>query len=193
DLREGIDFLRRERGAGDVRVAGLCSGAYYAFKGAVGRLPLDGAVIVNPLTFFWKDGMSLAYPQHRIAADIKRYRTNALSLASWRKLLSGGVDLRQVSQGLRQHLSSALASPLRAVARALGRPYPDDLPTELRQAAGASIGMQFVLSDGDPGSELPRHRGGASVRRMLARRDLTIDVIPTADHTFTDLRTRAAL
>ncbi len=89
DLREGIDFLRRERGASDVRALGLCSGAYYAFKGAVARLPLDGAVIINPLTFFWKDGMSLAYPQHRIAADIMRYRTNVLSLASWRKLLSG--------------------------------------------------------------------------------------------------------
>jgi predicted ATP-grasp superfamily ATP-dependent carboligase/dienelactone hydrolase len=193
DVRDGIDFLRRERGASDVRVVGLCSGAYYAFKGAVARLPLDGAVIVNPLTFFWKDGMSLAYPQHRIAADIMRYRTNALSLASWRKLVSGRVDLRQLSQVLGQRLSSALASPLRAVARALGRPYPDDLPTELRQAAGAGIGMQFVFSDGDPGSGLLRQGGGRSVPRMLARRELTIDVIPAADHTFTDLRTRAAL
>jgi D-aspartate ligase len=193
DVRDGIDFLRRERGAGDVRVVGLCSGAYYAFKGAVARLPLDGAVIVNPLTFFWKDGMPLAYPKHRIAADIMRYRTNVLSLASWRKLVSGRVDLRGLSQVLVQHLSSALASPLHDVARALGRPYPDDLPTELRQAAGAGIGMQFVFSEGDPGPGLLRQGGGRSVRRMLARRELTIDVIPAADHTFTDLRTRAAL
>ncbi len=94
---------------------------------------------------------------------------------------------------LGQHLSSALASPLHAVARALGRPYPDDLPTELGQAAEAGVGMQFVFSDGDPGSELLRQGGGASVRRMLARGELTIDVIPAADHTFTDLRPRAAL
>src|SRR5580658_5338832 len=137
DVRHGVDFLRRDRGARHVRVLGLCSGAYYAFKAAVARLPLDAAVIVNPLTFFWKDGMSLAYPQHRVATDIKRYRINSFSIASWSKLISGQVDLRQLSGVLWQRLRTALASPLRAAARAAGRPFPDDLPTELKQAAAA--------------------------------------------------------
>jgi alpha/beta superfamily hydrolase len=193
DAREGLDFLRREYGARDVRAVGLCSGAYHAFKGAVARLPLDAAVIVNPLTFFWKEGMSLAYPKHRVATDIMRYRTNAFSVASWRKLLSGDVDLRQLSQVLSRHLLSAAAVPIHAAARAFGLPLPDDLRTELKQVAGAGIGLQFVFSDGDPGFELLRQQGGGSVPRMQARDELTVSVIPEADHTFTDLKARAEL
>ena len=37
---------------------------------AAARLPLDGVVLINPLTFFWQEGMSLKYPEHRVAADI---------------------------------------------------------------------------------------------------------------------------
>lgn len=193
DARDALDFLRREYGARDVRAVGLCSGAYHAFKGAVARLPLDAAVIVNPLTFFWKEGMSLAYPQHRVATDIKRYRTNAFSIASWRKLLSGDVDLRQLSQVLSRRLLSAAAVPIHAAVRAFGLPLPDDLRTELKHVAGAGIGLQFVFSDGDPGFELLRQQGGGSVRRMQARDELTVSVIPEADHTFTDLKARAVL
>jgi hypothetical protein len=150
-------------------------------------------VIVNPLTFFWKEGMSLAYPKHRVATDIMRYRTNAFSVASWRKLLSGDVDLRQLSQVLSRHLLSAAAVPIHAAARAFGLPLPDDLRTELKQVAGAGIGLQFVFSDGDPGFELLRQQGGGSVPRMQARDELTVSVIPEADHTFTDLKARAEL
>jgi alpha/beta superfamily hydrolase len=193
DARDGLEFLRREHGARDVRALGLCSGAYHAFKAAVAGLPLDDAVIVNPLTFFWKQGMSLAYPQHRVAADIARYRTNAFRLASWSKLMSGQVDLRQLGGVLWQRLRTALAKPLRAAARACGRPFPDDLASELKQAAAAGIGLQFVFSDGDPGFEMLRQGGGGSVRRMRARDELTVSVIPAADHTFTDLKARATL
>jgi alpha/beta superfamily hydrolase len=193
DVHSGIEFLRREAGTTDVRVVGLCSGAYHGFKAAVARLPLSAALIVNPLTFFWKDGMSLAYPSHRVAADIQRYRSNAFSLVSWGKLLSGGVDLRQLSGVLRQHLGTALAKPVHAMARAFGRPFPDDLPTELRHAANAGIGLNFVFSDSDPGLELLRQGGGRSARHMLADGELSVTVIAGADHTFTDLNARAAL
>jgi predicted alpha/beta hydrolase len=193
DVRNGVDFLRRDRGARHVRVLGLCSGAYYAFKAAVARLPLDDALIVNPLTFFWKDGMSLAYPQHRVATDIMRYRTSSFSIASWSKLVSGQVDLRQLSGVLWQHLRAALAKPLRAAARAAGHPFPDDLPTELKQAAAADIGLHFVFSDGDPGFELLRQAGSRSLRQLRADAALSVAVIPGADHTFTDLDARARL
>ena len=151
-------------------------------------------MIVNPLTFFWKEGMSLAYPQHRVAADIARYRTNAFSLASWGKLMSGQVDLRQLGQACCGSTCAPRSrNRVRAAARAAGRPFPEDLPTELKQAAAAGIGLQFVFSDGDPGLELLRQGGGRSVRRMRTREALSIAVIPGADHTFTDLDARARL
>ena len=128
-----------------------------------------------------------------MAADIQRYRSNAFSSASWGKLLAGGVDLGQLSGVLWQHLRASAAKPVHAMARAFGRPFPDDLPSDLRRAVDAGIDLKFVFSDGDPGLELLRHSGGRSLRRMRDGGELSVSVITGADHTFTDLNARAAL
>jgi predicted alpha/beta hydrolase len=192
DLQSALEYLRRQRGARDVRVVGLCSGAYHAFKGAVARLPLDAALVVNPLTFFWKEGMSLKYPQHRVAADMQRYRTKVLSAAAWAKLIAGDVDLPQLGGVLWQRLRANAYLQVRTVARALGKPLAEDLPTELQGAVSAAQ-LQFVFADGDPGIELLRHGAGLTQRRMRERGLLTVTTIADADHTFTDLSTRRAL
>ena len=44
------------------------------------RTAVDGIVPINPLTFFWKEGMSLDYPPHRVAADARRYASSLLRL-----------------------------------------------------------------------------------------------------------------
>jgi len=192
DLRGALEFLQRQRGARAVRAVGLCSGAYHAFKGAVQGLPLAAVVAVNPLTFFWKEGMSLEYPQHRVAADVMRYRSKVLSTEAWRKLIAGKVDLLAIATVLGQRAGSTLNHQLRAVTRLFGKPHPEDLPTELRRAAAATQ-LQFVFSEGDPGTELLRHGAGFTERRLRERGQLLVTTVAGADHTFTDLSTRRAL
>lgn len=192
ELRSALEFLHRQRGARDLRVVGLCSGAYHAFKGAVQGLPLQAVVAVNPLTFFWKEGMSLKYPQHRIAADVLRYRSKVLSGAAWRKLIAGEVDLVGVAAVLGQRLGSTIHHQVRTVSRLLGKPLAEDLPTELERAAAATQ-LQFVFSAGDPGTELLRHGAWFTERRLRERGQLVVTTVAGADHTFTDLGTRRAL
>jgi alpha/beta superfamily hydrolase len=193
DVTEAIDYLHREWGAGEVRALGLCSGAYHAFKAAVARFPLRGVVLINPLTFFWKEGMSLEYADHRIAADIGRYRRNATSPESWRKLLAGKVHLGELARVLRLHAQSWMARPLRAAARQLRIPLEDDLPTELLHAARAGIDLQFIFAATDPGVELLRSKGGSTARGLRQRGKIGEEHIPDADHTFTDLAARSSL
>lgn len=192
DLRSALEFLHRQRGARDLRVIGLCSGAYFAFKAAVQGLPLQGVVAVNPLSFFWKEGMTLKYPQHRVAADVQRYRSKVFSGAAWRKLIAGEVDLLAVAAVLGQRLRSTVNQQVHTVRRLLGRPLPEDLPIELQRAATA-VQLEFVFSAGDPGNELLRHTAGFTERRLRERGQLVVTTIAGADHTFTDLGTRRAL
>lgn len=193
DLGKSIDYLRREWGVRDVRAVGLCSGAYHAFKASVAQLPLTHAVMINPLTFFWKEGMSLEYPEHRIAADIVRYRTNVMRLSSWLKLFSGGVNLVELGHVLARRARTVTLTALRAPARLLGIPLQDDLPSELRTAARAPVQLHFLFSASDPGQELLRSQGGRTAQRMLARGQVRVELIEGADHTFTDLTARTTL
>ena len=193
DIAVALEYLRREWAAGEIRSVGLCSGAYHSLKAAVASQPLRGIVAINPLTFFWKEGMSLAYPEHRVAQDIMRYRNNARSLSSWRKLFSGRVDLLALSHVLGRTALTKLFKPVWAAARLLRISLLEDLPSELLRVAHAGIDLQFIFAAMDPGVEILRDKGGATVERLRARGRLGLELIDCADHTFTDLAARKQL
>jgi pimeloyl-ACP methyl ester carboxylesterase len=193
DVRAGIEYLRNRWNVTDVRAVGLCSGAFNAFKAAVAGLPLTGVVLINPLTFSCTEGMSLKYPEHRVAADIMRYRTNAFRLAPWLKLLRGQVDLTELSLVLLRKTRALALTPLRAVARTLRIPQRNDLPTELNAIVGAGIRLNFVFAENDPGQELLSSLGGPTARRLRNRGAIGVQIVGGADHTFTDRAARAML
>ena len=193
DVRAALEYLQHDEDVTEVHAIGVCSGAYNAFKAAVANLPLAGAILVNPLTFFWKEGMSLEFSEHRIADDIQRYRTNAFRLDAWLKLLRGNVNLVELAQVLARRIRTSAVAPLRAVARKLGLPLVDDLPSELRRVVRGGRQLHFIFAERDPGQELLNSLAGPMVRRLAAKRAIGIKTIPDADHTFTDRGARAAL
>lgn len=193
DVRAAIAYLREKWSRQDVRAAGLCSGAYHAFKAAAAGMQLGGVVLINPLTFFWREGMSLEYPEHRVAADIMRYRVNIWQPASWWKLLSGRVNLWESAQVLARRARSSMLAPLRDAVHAFRAPMPDDLRGELSSIVRAGIDLRFVFAANDPGMELLREQGGAVARKLRASGVLRVETIEGADHTFTDPVKRAAL
>ena len=193
DVLAAITYLREHWHCPDVRASGLCSGAYHAFKAATTGLPLSGIVAINPLTFQWREGMSLKYPEHRVAADIMRYRMKILSPASWLKLLRGRVDLWESTQVLLRRTLALVAAPVRNLARAMGVKLADDLPTQLQTITKAGIDLDFVFAQGDPGIEMLRAQGGATARKLRAAGKIHVATIDGADHTFTDRTRRAQL
>ncbi|HEY6926440.1 MAG TPA: alpha/beta fold hydrolase [Steroidobacteraceae bacterium] len=193
DIAVALDYLQQTWAVSEIQAAGICSGAYHAFKAAVANMGLRRAIMINPLTFFWKEGMSLEFPEHRVSQDIQRYRHNVWNLASWQKLISGKANIGEMAQVLQRGARARLAVPLRNAARWLRMPFPDDLPTELLQATGAGIDLHFIFAANDPGLELLRQKGNSTLQRLRTRGLIGIEVIPDADHTFTDLSTRQAL
>lgn len=193
DAGEAIAWLRAQPGITDVRALGLCSGAYHAFKAAVAGHPVDGVVVINPLTFFWKEGQSLDYPEFKVAGDAARYGRSVRDPAKWRKLLRGEVDLRAVAQTMSRHAASVVVNRARDVSRRLGRPWKDDLGAELESLAARGVDLRFVFATGDPGLDLLESQGGAVVPAMRASGELTIDLIDGPDHTFTPVWTHDVL
>jgi alpha/beta superfamily hydrolase len=193
DVASAIEYLKRYWRAREIASTGVCSGAYHSFKAAVARQPLAQVILINPLTFFWKSGMSLSYPEYKVAQDIQRYRKTALTGSAWRKLLTGRVDVANLARVLARTAHARSLGPIRSIARLLGRPLLEDLPTELRSALKGAVDLQFVFSTGDPGLELLRSQGGATMRRLQDRQQIGVAMIDGADHTFTDLAARRTL
>ncbi|HYG46874.1 MAG TPA: hydrolase 1, exosortase A system-associated [Allosphingosinicella sp.] len=115
DLAAAAAAFRREH-PGMKRLVGfgLCDGAStLALHGAAAGL--DGYILVNPWFVEAEAGEPAA------AAIRSRYKDQLLSLAGWKRLLSGSISYRKVLKGLRKILQSRPSSLAGEIAAALGR------------------------------------------------------------------------
>jgi alpha-beta hydrolase superfamily lysophospholipase len=185
DIREAVDFAAKRYPGARLHLIGLCSGAYHGLKAAVAGLPLRSVVVVNPLTFFWKPGMSLDYADFQVTSESRRYARSAGSLSSWLKLLRGRVDLGNAWNVLSRRLMVRAKNSGRDLARMVGMDLEDDLASELRRIARQRTGIYFVFSASDPGHSMLLEQGGRIVGRLQREGCLRISIVEGADHTFT--------
>jgi len=193
DIRASVAFLRTRYGAGEIVLAGLCSGAYHALRAAVADVPVNRLLLVNPLTYYWKDGMT-ADDMHRsleVARSLAYYRQRLFSESLWRKLLAGQLSLWRVARVLVQRPLLSLTALCRDWARRLNIRLPHDLGAELEDLTGRGIQVSFVFSRGEPGLDSLVLQCGAALKRLAPR--FRLHVIDTADHIFSRKAARTQL
>ncbi len=174
----------RSRGAREVAIVGLCSGAYHAIKGALAHA-IETIVPINPLTFFWKPGMPLDDAGFRVTSDAQRYKHSVRSAESWKKLLRGEVDVKRVARTVALRIKGALEHRGRDVLRRLRVPLTDDLGSELLALGRKGARINFVFAGSDPGHALLVEQGGSVVPQLERAGRLSVEMIANADHTFT--------
>lgn len=185
DVRQAVEFARRRYPSAKLHLIGLCSGAYHGLKAAVGGVSLHSVVMVNPLTFFWKPGMSLEYADFQITSETSRLSRSAASLSAWWKLLRGRVNVRNAMTVFWKRFNVLAKHAVRDAARLLGIDLHEDLAAELLRVAKHRIDMFFVFSASDPGHTMLREQGGRVVGKLARKDKLRIAIVQGADHTFT--------
>jgi len=184
DIGVAVDWARSD-GASEIAVAGLCAGAYHSLGAALAGQAIDTIVMINPLTFHYKPGMSLDFAAFRVIADAQRYQKSIARGVSWRKLLRGDVDVKRVADVVLRRTWSAFGRPWRELRRRLHLPHRDDLGAKLDMLAKRQVAMRFVFAGDDPGRFVLAEEGGSVVPRLREGGALSIQVIDGADHTFT--------
>ena len=191
DVATAVDWLRRTYGVEDLTLLGLCAGAYHALRASL-RMPVTRTLMINPLTFHWKEGMTLSDLQ--IAEVVRNpgvYRERIWSPAAWRKVLRGRVNLWRVGMVFVRRAGLGAEMSLRGLARRIGIRLPNDLCADLRDVAARGVRMVFVFARGDTGAELLRIQGGATVDELGAA--CQVHMIEGADHIFSQHGPRAEL
>ena len=115
DALAAIEHLRRERGCDRFVLAGLCSGAYAAFRAALIADGVVETIMINPLTFEWKEGMTLMTPPHQHYADVSHYRRSIRRWSSWKRMLSGQADVRRIMAVSFRHARNSARGNLRSL------------------------------------------------------------------------------
>ena len=192
DIRTAVEFLRTRYGIRECTLAGLCSGAYHALRAAAAGIPINRILMVNPANYFWKAGESLENLQ---LAEVVRnpavYRERFFSLAAWKRLLSGQVNVLRIVKIYLQRPLLTFESTGRDIARRLRFKLPNDLGSELQDIVARGIKIVFVFAHGDPGIGLLRLQAGTSIQQLGDR--CRVHIIDHADHVFASSGPRSVM
>ena len=192
DVLAGIEFVKARYGVRDIALAGLCSGAYHTLRAAVAGAPVTRIFMVNPQNFFWKKGVTLNDLQvAEVVRNPSLYRQRVLSIAAWRRLFSGRVNIWRIVMIFVQRPLLSIESRFRDLARHLGIRLSHDLGWELEGLAARGVRIAFVFARGEPGIDLLKIEGGSSVGRLGPR--CRVRIVEDADHIFSHRGPRAIL
>lgn len=192
DIRAAVELLRTRYAIRDITLAGLCSGAYHSLRAAVAGLPVQRLLLVNPNNYFWDESMRLDELQlAEVVNNPSIYRQRVFSLAAWKRLFTGRMNVGNVLRVYMALPLLPLRSRLRDMARGLGLRLHNDLGRELEETVARGVRVVFIFSRGEPGLKLLEFEAGAVLKSLGP--GFRIRMVEGADHTFTRFGPRKVL
>jgi alpha-beta hydrolase superfamily lysophospholipase len=187
EVGAAVEFLRKEKDVQDVRVVGLCSGAYYALRSALHHDQIAGYVAINPLTFQEPPEGTRDFSFVKDAVTVERYSSSMLEGRKWKRVLTGQVRVKLVAKQVMRHsLDRARTRAGRILDRWRGpRALVDDLDVNIAELARRGVDQCFVFTKGDPGERLLAEQAGSALPTLEREGVLAVEVIDGPDHTFT--------
>lgn len=195
ELEAAIRFLQ-QRGASEIRLVGLCSGAYHAFRGVVAGLPVHSAIMINPLAFDQQDlggGYDKSFTTYEVLDLFTKFKNQIQTRTFWSKLRRGQLDIFTLRKLISRRLKFAIDQLFNSLYRNLGMKHKSDTVQDLRNTLSNGVSLDFLFSESDPGFELLSKRTGRALPELQQDRNFRVYRIPNADHTFTNIGARSRL
>jgi predicted alpha/beta hydrolase len=176
-VRAALDAMEA-RGVGHRFVlSGLCSGAYWAFQGALLDERVTAAVMLNPRALFWD-------PSIEIARDFRR---GMLRPSSWRTVARGDIPLARIGAFLRH---APVVLPRRLLARRSTRAARERISRALDRLLETGKQLSFVFSGNEPLHEELKLDG--LLDQLDRWPNVDLDLIPGSVHILRPLTSQRA-
>lgn len=189
DIRDAAAYLRIERGHQRVILVGMCSGGYYSVHSDDSAV--SAVIAVNPPLYHHAGDPIVADPHFNNYAEARRVTRSLLVPAKWRRLLAGHVDVKQSIATLARRGYVGMRETGLAVKRFLARDVSERDDPALLFREGVS--MHMIFTEGDKAQLFFEREIDPRLRRFRQNNQLTVDVVPGADHTFMPIRWQRAL
>jgi hypothetical protein len=193
DVADAFDFARRELGYSRVIPAGLCSGAHMAFHAGLDPShDLDEILLLNPLVFYWEEGMSLDTSTR--FEDMEQYAKSARDPERWKKLLRGEVNVKRLVEVVWSTAIGKVKPHWAALHETL---FPESggtrLSRDLRKLARLERRVTLFIGDRDQGEKILDAEARRTMRKGLRSGRIVLHRIPGGDHTFSRFQPRAEM
>ncbi|ARU27659.1 serine aminopeptidase domain-containing protein [Cellvibrio sp. PSBB006] len=190
NIYQAMTYLMEQGIANQFIVGGICSGAHTAFHCALRaveqnrRSLVKDILLINPLTFYWHEGMSLAIPaEAQNLHDTAYYRQSIRNLDKWKKLISGKAETGYILRYAAERCKQLMQERIKGIREVLFN-QQSQLAADVKRITDLGIRIHFLLSSGDPGYDIIKSQARRTLRKGIANKTLALDVIDGADHTF---------
>jgi alpha-beta hydrolase superfamily lysophospholipase len=189
DVSAAIDFLTA-RGPSPVVVTGRCSGAYLGFRAALADERIAGVCAVNAFAFRWRPGRSVEDAIVKGTRSLHDYGKRALKGDTLKRLAKGEIDVRAAGFNIVRGIGShALNRFLHAFRHVL--PEGRAVYSAFAKLQHRDVPVSLVYSEGDIGMRHFQFYLGGNAADMRRFGNVTVIVIPDADHNLTPDHARA--
>jgi pimeloyl-ACP methyl ester carboxylesterase len=193
DTKAAIDFLEAS-GAENIVLVGLCSGAYAAYHSAVADPRVSDLVLINLLTFHWTEGDTLEVRSRRSAKSTRFYKRAAMRPRTWKRLVTGQVNLRRIATELARRVRRRLRREAESlVAKVSGGAAGTDIEQGFRHLEARGTSCLAIYGSNDSGIDVLEEQLGAEARALRGSSAFRMVILEGPDHTFTPLWTQAHL
>ena len=189
DAVAAMDFLGRQCGANQFVMAGLCSGAYLAYRTSLADPRIVQQILINIVTFQWNPDDTL---ESWYATQLKSsayYMNNWRSGKVWRRLLKGDVNVRGITRRLLRVSGAQFAASTR---QRLSR-GDSPLASEFRRLAARGTKSTLLFSLSDTGIDEVERSMRMPTSKIREFPGVDLAIFPGADHTFSVPHAREAL
>ena len=178
DVSRAIDALEA-MGFDDISAAGVCSGAFLAFRSALKDVRIRGLLLVNPQFWLPLSAEQLADARLGTFGSTSTYLAKALSVDAWRRVVAGQVDLDALLSIVREIVARGKA----ALMSRFSKRSRTRLESELSALGERGCQTLLVLGAADSAREVfAEHMGAANMARPP--KGLEVEIIQGADHVF---------
>ncbi len=191
DARASLAFMRERRGYRDFVALGLCSGAHTSFHAGLNFEDenIGEMILINPLTFYWEEGFEAATHFE----DAVAYRKSLADPSRWKKLLRGDVNVARLAQVLVAQVLVRVKSRADALREMMAPRSASRLSRDLARLFAMKRRMTLFVAESDPGREILMTSARRATAQGLKSGKIRFEVIPEADHTFTQMKPRREL
>lgn len=173
DIVAAFDLMQAQ-GFESATLVGICAGAFHALRAAAVDARIAGLFAISVQKFVWTPGNSLAVGKRDDAGATQTYVEGLRSLATWKRLLKGDVQVGRILRSLSGRFAARLTAPANPEGARLRR-----LAADL-SARGARV--RFLLGVHDAALDEMERWFGSGGRRLTALAGFSVRVAPRLDH-----------
>jgi aspartate racemase len=189
DIMAAFKALKHEYKAKSFVVIGLCSGGYAAFHAGLelSNEPIVECLLINPSFTKIEDVMPNRHYRHW-----GHYIRSIHKWEQWAKLIQGSVEPKKIKE-IFQAIVERIQLIFYLKTRAIQKKYQssdqslndiDNLGSDLHKLADMERHLTCVCSSNDSSYQFLITHAKSSVKKMIAKQKLSIELIENADHTF---------